>query len=112
MARDAIYVDFFNPPRGDHRLGATVALRTGAPVDPWSRRRWRGCYRRVTRAQSVPPASHSADAVQDFTQRCTDVLEMYVRRNPGCGCGCPGGGGTIATLADENSFQRLMERCN
>jgi KDO2-lipid IV(A) lauroyltransferase len=29
-----------------------------------------------------PPSSDSADAVTQFTQRCTDVLEMYVRRHP------------------------------
>ena len=29
-----------------------------------------------------PPGPDSEDAVQEFTQRCTDVLEMYVRRHP------------------------------
>ena len=29
-----------------------------------------------------PPAPDSPDAVREFTQRCTDVLEMYVRRYP------------------------------
>jgi KDO2-lipid IV(A) lauroyltransferase len=29
-----------------------------------------------------PPGADSAHAVQEFTQRCTDVLEMYVRRHP------------------------------
>jgi KDO2-lipid IV(A) lauroyltransferase len=29
-----------------------------------------------------PPAEDSPDAVREFTQRCTDVLEMYVRRDP------------------------------
>jgi KDO2-lipid IV(A) lauroyltransferase len=29
-----------------------------------------------------PPLAGSADAVRAFTQRCTDVLEMYVRRHP------------------------------
>ena len=29
-----------------------------------------------------PPASDSPDQVREFTQRCTDVLEMYVRRYP------------------------------
>jgi KDO2-lipid IV(A) lauroyltransferase len=28
------------------------------------------------------PAGDGADAVREFTQRCTDVLEMYVRRHP------------------------------
>ena len=29
-----------------------------------------------------PPAPDSPDAIREFTQRCTDVLEMYVRRYP------------------------------
>ena len=29
-----------------------------------------------------PPTSDAPDAIRDFTQRCTDVLEMYVRRHP------------------------------
>ena len=29
-----------------------------------------------------PPLAGSADAVRAFTQRCPDVLEMYVRRHP------------------------------
>jgi lauroyl/myristoyl acyltransferase len=41
-----------------------------------------GRYRMVYEHAVVPPASDDADAVQEFTQRCTDVLEMYVRRNP------------------------------
>ena len=28
------------------------------------------------------PAPGSADPVRELTQRCTDVLEMYVRRHP------------------------------
>jgi KDO2-lipid IV(A) lauroyltransferase len=29
-----------------------------------------------------PPRTDSPDAIREFTQRCTDVLEMYVRRRP------------------------------
>jgi hypothetical protein len=29
-----------------------------------------------------PPTSDRPDAIREFTQRCTDVLEMYVRRRP------------------------------
>ena len=29
-----------------------------------------------------PPRPDSTDPVLEFTQRCTDVLEMYVRRHP------------------------------
>ena len=30
-----------------------------------------------------PPQADDPDAIREFTQRCTDVLEMYVRRYPG-----------------------------
>ena len=30
----------------------------------------------------VPPPEDHPDAVRELTQRCTDVLEMYVRRYP------------------------------
>ena len=29
-----------------------------------------------------PPDADTPDAVREFTQRCTDVLEMYIRRHP------------------------------
>jgi KDO2-lipid IV(A) lauroyltransferase len=29
-----------------------------------------------------PPPADDPDAIREFTQRCTDVLEMYVRRYP------------------------------
>jgi hypothetical protein len=29
-----------------------------------------------------PPRADAEDAIREFTQRCTDVLEMYVRRRP------------------------------
>jgi lauroyl/myristoyl acyltransferase len=30
----------------------------------------------------APPSPDTEDAVREFTQRCTDVLEMHVRRHP------------------------------
>jgi KDO2-lipid IV(A) lauroyltransferase len=83
MTRDAIYVDFFNRPAATTSAVAMLALRTGAPVVPlFALPLGAGRYRMVYEHAVVPPASSSADAVQEFTQRCTDVLEMYVRRNP------------------------------
>ena len=32
--------------------------------------------------QAEPPADDDPDPVRTYTQRCTDVLEMYVRRYP------------------------------
>jgi Kdo2-lipid IVA lauroyltransferase/acyltransferase len=83
MTRDAIYVDFFNRPAATTAAVAMLALRTGAPIVPlFALPLGAGRYRMVYEHPVVPPASDGADAVQDLTQRCTDVLEMYVRRNP------------------------------
>ena len=83
MTRDAIYVDFFNRPAATTSAVAMLALRTGAPVVPlFALPIGAGRYRMVYEHPVLPPPADSADAVQEFTQRCTDVLEMYVRRNP------------------------------
>ena len=41
-----------------------------------------GRYRLVYEHPVEPPRDDSPEAVREFTQRCTDVLEMYVRRYP------------------------------
>ena len=41
-----------------------------------------GRYRFIYEAPVEPPPPDHPDAIRDFTQRCTDVLEMYVRRHP------------------------------
>jgi KDO2-lipid IV(A) lauroyltransferase len=41
-----------------------------------------GRFRMVYEHAVDPPRSDDAHAIQEFTQRCTDVLEMYVRRYP------------------------------
>ena len=41
-----------------------------------------GRYRLIYEPPVEPPRADSPDAVREFTQRCTDVLEMYVRRHP------------------------------
>jgi KDO2-lipid IV(A) lauroyltransferase len=83
MTRDAIYVDFFNRPAATTSAVASVALRTGAPVVPlFALPIGRGRYRMVYEHPVEPPPADSADSIHEFTQRCTDVLEMYVRRHP------------------------------
>jgi len=83
MSRDAIYVDFFERPAATTSAVAALALRTGAPVLPvFALPIGGGRYRMIYEHPVEPPASGSADAIQEFTQRCTDVLEMYVRRHP------------------------------
>ena len=81
--RDAIYVDFFNRPAATTSAVAALALRTGAPVVPlFALPLGGGRYRMIYEHPVEPPASDAADPIHDFTQRCTDVLEMYVRRHP------------------------------
>jgi KDO2-lipid IV(A) lauroyltransferase len=83
MTRDAIYVDFFNRPAATTSAAATLAFRTGAPVIPlFALPLGGGRYRMVYEHPIEPPPPDTNDAIHEFTQRCTDVLEMYVRRNP------------------------------
>jgi KDO2-lipid IV(A) lauroyltransferase len=80
---DATSVEFFGRPAATTTALAGLALRTGAPVIPvfaipTSPGRYRLIYEH---AVELPPPG-SPDPVHDLTQRCTDVLEMYVRRYP------------------------------
>jgi KDO2-lipid IV(A) lauroyltransferase len=80
---DAIYVDFFERAAATTSALAALALRTGAPVIPvFALPLPHGRYRLVYEHPVDPPRTESPDAIRDFTQRCTDVLEMYVRRHP------------------------------
>jgi KDO2-lipid IV(A) lauroyltransferase len=83
QSRDAIYVDFFDRPAATTSAVAAIALRTGAPVVPvFALPLGGGRYRMIYEHPVEPPGADSPDAVREFTQRCTDVLEMYVRRRP------------------------------
>jgi KDO2-lipid IV(A) lauroyltransferase len=80
---DAIPVEFFNRPAQTTTALAALAARTGAPVLPvFGIPLGPGRYRMIYEHAVQPPAGDSPDAIRDFTQRCTDVLEMYVRRYP------------------------------
>jgi Kdo2-lipid IVA lauroyltransferase/acyltransferase len=80
---DAIYVDFFERPAATTSMLAALALRTGAPVVPvFALPLPGGRYRLIYEHPVAPPDADSPDAIREFTQRCTDVLEMYVRRDP------------------------------
>ena len=81
---DAVYVDFFNRPAATTSALAALALRTGAPVIPvFALPLPGGRFRMVYEHAVDPPRADHPQALRDFTQRCTDVLEMYVRRYPG-----------------------------
>ena len=80
---DAVNVEFFERPAATTSAVAALALRTGAPVVPvFALPSGRGRYRLIYEHPIEPPAAESDDAVRELTQRCTDVLEMYVRRHP------------------------------
>lgn len=83
QSADAVYVDFFNRPAATTSALAALALRTGAPVVPVFALPGRGGRFRMVYEHAVdPPRADDPDAIHEFTQRCTDVLEMYVRRYP------------------------------
>lgn len=80
---DAVRVDFFNRPASTTTALATLALRTGAPLVPaFALPIGGGRYRLIYEHPIDLPPPGSTDPVRDLTQRCTDVLEMYVRRYP------------------------------
>ena len=83
QSRDAIYVDFFERPAATTTALAALALRTGAPVVPvFALPLGAGRYRMIYEHPVEPPRVENDQAIREFTQRCTDVLEMYVRRHP------------------------------
>ena len=80
---DAIYVDFFQRPAATTSAVGALAARTGAVVIPsFAFPIGGGRYRLLFDHPIEPPRDESAESIREFTQRCTDVLEMYVRRNP------------------------------
>ena len=81
--RSAVTVDFFGRPSATTSALAALALRTGATVLPVFTVPLPGGRYRVTYGPPVPPPpAGDADPVRTWTQRCTDVLEAYVRRHP------------------------------
>jgi KDO2-lipid IV(A) lauroyltransferase len=83
QAPDAVTVTFFDRPAATTLALGVLALRTGAPVIPvFALPLPGGRYRLVYEHPVDPPADDSPEAIRDFTQRCTDVLEMQVRRRP------------------------------
>ncbi len=81
--RSAVTVAFFDRPAATTSVVAALALRTGAPVIPvFALPLPGGRYRLVYEEAVEPPPAGDPDPVRTYTQRCTDVLEQYVRRHP------------------------------
>jgi KDO2-lipid IV(A) lauroyltransferase len=80
---DAVLVEFFSRKAATTSSLAALALRTGAPAIPvLAIPIGSGRYRMIYEHPVEVPPPTAADPVREFTQRCTDVLEMYVRRYP------------------------------
>jgi len=80
---DAVTVTFFDRPAATTSAVAALALRTGAAVIPvFGLPLPDGRYRLVYEHPIEFPSPDAADPITELTQRCTDVLEMYVRRHP------------------------------
>ena len=80
---DAIWVNFFRRPAATTSTLAALALRTGAAVIPvFAHPLPGGRFRFVYESPVQPPDGDGPDAIREFTQRCTDVLEMHVRTKP------------------------------
>ena len=80
---EAVSVQFFNRRAATTSTLAAMALRTGAPVIPvFAIPIGSGRYRMIYEHPVQVPGPGSPDPVLELTQRCTDVLEMYVRRYP------------------------------
>jgi KDO2-lipid IV(A) lauroyltransferase len=80
---EAVYVDFFGRAAATTSIVGSLVRRTGAAAVPvFGLPLPGGRYKFVYGAPVPPPADDSPQAIHDFTQRCTDVIEEYVRRYP------------------------------
>jgi KDO2-lipid IV(A) lauroyltransferase len=83
LGKDAVHVEFFNRRAATTSAVAALAIRTGARVVPlFALPLPGGRYRMIYEHPIELPLADAADPIRELTQRCTDVLEMYVRRNP------------------------------
>ena len=85
LSADAVKVDFLGRPAATTSAVAVLAMRTGATVIPaFSLPLNDGRYRLIYERPIALPAEETPDAVRELTQRCTKVLEKYVRAHPEC----------------------------
>lgn len=83
LTADAVKVDFLGRPAATTSAVAVLAMRTGAAVIPaFSLPLNDGRYRLIYEPPLAVPAESDRDGVRDLTQRCTKVLEKYVRAHP------------------------------
>ena len=81
--RSAVAVEFFGRPAATTSAIASLALHTGASIIPVFAVPLPGNrYRLIYEAPIVPPDADDPDPVRTYTQRCTHLLERYVRHDP------------------------------
>jgi len=81
--RSAVQVDYFGRPAWTTSTIASLALHTGAPIIPvFAFPLPDGRYRMVYESPVAVPSTDDDDPIQTYTQRCTDRLEVRVRRDP------------------------------
>jgi KDO2-lipid IV(A) lauroyltransferase len=80
-----VFVDFFGRRRVRHRALARVALKTGAAVVPGFLV-WEAAEAQYVlhfgEAVALPNSGDAEADVLELTQRCTSVIESWVRRYP------------------------------
>jgi KDO2-lipid IV(A) lauroyltransferase len=78
-----VFVDFFNRQAATTSALAALVPRTGAPVIPvFALPLPGGRFRMVYSHPVDPPRDDDPDAICQFTQHYTDVLETHVRQYP------------------------------
>ena len=83
LTAEAVKVDFMGRPAATTSAVAVLAMRTGAAVIPaFSLPLNDGRYRLIYERPLEVGSPDDPDAVRDLTQRCTKVLEKYVRAHP------------------------------
>lgn len=83
LTADAVRVDFLGRPAATTSAVAAFALKSGAPIIPvFALPLNDGRYRLIYERPVDMPAADAPDAIRELTQRCTKVLEKYVRAHP------------------------------
>lgn len=79
-----IFVDFFGVPACTTTVVSALAVRTGAPIVPafslpLPGGRWRFIYEKPI---EVADEGNRQETIAELTQRCTAIIERYVRQRP------------------------------
>ena len=84
IPQEGIFIRFFGRWASTTPLLASLALRTGAPLIPAFALPIRNGRYRLIYGEEIEPGefANRREAIINLTQRCTDVIEGYIRRYP------------------------------